>query len=300
MSDLVAYVRGLAPAFKERNDYQLSCEREFHFAVQAIERNDYLANIAKKNPSSLRDAILNVAAIGISLNPAEAHACLVPRDGRVCLDMYFRGLVKLATDSGAIKMAKPELVCDVDEEFSWSNPFTLPVHKFDPFAKERGSENIWGHLRGGYVAAMLPSGQYILDHMSAGEILQVKAASPSSSKAGSPWNKWPLEMIKKTLIKRAAKSWPQTTRLAEAIEVDNQTSVITFDQHEEPDSPERKDMLAIVDKLCEQKGIPHKELCRIAGLKSLVEIADDRLPRLIAWLDKQQDAETVETEETEA
>jgi recombination protein RecT len=289
MADLVQYVKSMAPDFRGQNPYQMSCEREFHFAVQAIEKNQYLAGIAAKNPNSLRNAILNIAAVGISLNPAEAHAYLVPRDGQVCLDLSYRGLIKLATDSGSIQLAKPELVCACDEEFVWHDPFTMPTHKFNPFDTERGPGRIWATLSGGYVIAKLNDGTVLLDRMAAEEIAAVKAASPSSSKAGSPWQKWPLEMIKKTLIKRAAKSWPQSQRLDEAIHIDNETSGITFDAEPQPASEERQRLLDQIETLAHDKAIPMAELCRIAGLTDFAEISDERLPRVIDYLQKQDD-----------
>jgi recombination protein RecT len=290
MSDLTTYLHSMAPDFRSRNDYQLSCERELHFAVQAIERNNYLAGVAQKNQKSLRNAILNIAAIGISLNPAEAHAYLVPRDGQVCLDLSYRGLIKLATDSGAIQLAKPELVCTCDDEFVWHDPFTMPTHHFNPFDPERGPAKIWESLMGGYVVAKLHDGSILLDRMAAEEVLKVKAASPSSSKAGSPWSQWPLEMIKKTLIKRAAKTWPQSSRLNEAIMIDNDTAGVTLEHEPAARSAERAALVAEIEEKADQKGITLESLCKIAGLKSFAEIADERLPRIIAYLDKQPDA----------
>jgi recombination protein RecT len=300
MADLVQYVKSMAPDFRGKNQHEMNCEREFHFAVQAIEKNSYLAGVAEKNPNSLRNAILNIAAVGISLNPAEAHAYLVPRDGQVCLDLSYRGLIKLATDSGSIQLAKPELVCTCDEEFLWHDSFTMPTHKFNPFDTERGPGRIWNTLEGGYVVAKLHDGSVLLDRMAAEEIVTVKSASPASAKAGSPWQRWPLEMIKKTLIKRAAKSWPQSQRLSEAIHIDNEASGITFDAEPQPASEERQRLMDQIEQLTHEKAIPMAELCRIAGVSSFAEIADDRLPRVIAYLQKQDDVLEQRPEEASA
>jgi recombination protein RecT len=291
MSNLAEYVHGMTTSFNANNEYKLVAAKELHFAIQAIEKSDYLGKVAAKNPQSLRNAILNVAAVGISLNPALAHAYLVPRDGAVKLDLSFLGMVKMATDSGSISLCKAELVCDTDEEFVWHDPFTMPTHNFDPFSTERGPGEVWSHLRGGYVVAKLPEGGLVVDRMSLEEILKVRAASPSASKAGSPWNQWPLEMIKKALIKRAAKSWPQCDRIAEAIHIDNDANPVTFDQTPEQEEPsdQRKSMMAEVNALLERKGVSEKDLCRMAGINSLYELDESRIPRLISYLQKQQD-----------
>lgn len=100
----------LEPHFNKQNAYALKFESECLFAKQQLLKNDYTLTAAQNNPAALRAAILNVAAIGISLNPALAHAYLVPRSpgsakdasgryvskpAQVCLDISYRGLVKL-------------------------------------------------------------------------------------------------------------------------------------------------------------------------------------------------------------
>ena len=64
--------------------------------MQIMGANDFLARTAMNNQSSLINAVVNVAAIGISLNPAEKEAYLVPRNGAVCLDISMLGLMRLA------------------------------------------------------------------------------------------------------------------------------------------------------------------------------------------------------------
>jgi len=96
--------------FSKQNTFGLKFESECLFARQQVTAKSSTMQAAQKAPESLKSAILNVAAVGISLNPATAHAYLVPRDNRICLDIAYRGLVKLATDSGAIEWAKAVLV----------------------------------------------------------------------------------------------------------------------------------------------------------------------------------------------
>ena len=69
------------------SDESVTWEKEKQFAIQAFQGNKFLTDTATKNPASLQNAIINVASIGISLNPANKHAYLVPRDGRICLDI---------------------------------------------------------------------------------------------------------------------------------------------------------------------------------------------------------------------
>lgn len=184
------------------NDDLLSYEQECIFAKQQLEKNDFTMKMAINNQRSLQGAILNVAAIGISLNPAKQHAYLVPRGGAICLDISFQGLRKIATDSGAIAWAKVELVYKNDT-FKWTGPVTVPVHEADPFSKDRGE------LIGGYCLAKLPSGEFMVEVMKVDEINKVRDTSKASK--NGPWVNWYDEMAKKTILKRAFKQWPQTT-----------------------------------------------------------------------------------------
>ena len=198
-------------------DYRTECL----FAQQQIMKNSYTAGVAEENLNSLKAAIMNVAAIGISLNPALQHAYLVPRDKKICLDISFRGLVKLATESGAITWAKAELVFEKDA-FAYRGPSTAPHHEADVFGER-------GELKGGYVIAKLPDGEVLIDVMSVAEIHKVR--DTSKAKNNGPWVDWYHEMCKKTLIKRAYKSWPQTegrVRLDRAVAALNETEGVAY------------------------------------------------------------------------
>lgn len=210
------------------NGKLLDFRQECLFAQQQIMKNSYTVGVAQENLNSLKAAIMNVAAIGISLNPALQHAYLVPRDKKICLDISFRGLVKLATESGAITWAKAELVFEKDT-FAYRGPSTAPTHEADVFGDR-------GELKGGYVIAKLPDGEVLIDVMSVVEIHKVR--DTSKAKGNGPWVDWYHEMCKKTLIKRAYKSWPQTegrVRLDRAVATLNETEgmAYTLDQQAE-------------------------------------------------------------------
>ena len=213
----------LEKLFDGQNNFGLVFKSECLFAKQQILKSDKTLATAANNPNSLRNAILNVAAIGISLNPSLAHAYLVPRDGAICLDISYRGLVKLATDAGAIEWAKAVLVYEGDT-FIWRGPNEAPQHEADVFAPDRmDAANPLQNLRGGYCLAKLPDGSLLVDVMTAGEINEVKATSKAKN---GPWaGRWAGEMAKKTLVKRASKSWPQSDgrdRIDRAISVLNE------------------------------------------------------------------------------
>ena len=204
--------------------------QECLFARQQLLKNEFTLKTAANNPNSLQAAVLNVAAIGISLNPASAHAYLVPRDGAICLDISYRGLSKIATDAGAIKWAKVELVYEHDK-FSWRGPALAPDHEADPFS-DRGA------IKGGYCIAKLPDGEILTEVMPVEEINKIRDTSKAYQKGGGPWKQWYEEMAKKTILKRAYKSWPQTPnrrRVDLAVEALHQSegTAYTIEQHTE-------------------------------------------------------------------
>lgn len=229
MSTITDQIRGLEKPFGKINGYGLDFRAEALFAKQQLLKNDYTLKAAQNSPQALANAILNVAAIGISLNPATKHAYLVPRSPKkgapaeVCLDISYLGLVKLATDSGAVSWVKADLVYEGDD-FVWRGMTELPKHEFDPFDSERmNAAQPLKNLRGGYCVAKLADGTFMVDRMTAAEILEIKNASKASN---GPWSgPWAGEMAKKSLVKRASKSWPQSAdrhRIDKAVHVLNE------------------------------------------------------------------------------
>lgn len=194
-------------------DQIVDWQRESMFALQAIEKSDYLRRIANDNPASLRNAIINVAAIGITLNPAAQYAALVPRDGAVCLDIMYRGLIKIATDAGSVRWVQAEVVHEADE-FTFTGKVSAPIHKANVFAKDRGP------IVGVYCVAKTVDGDFLTEVMSIDEVNAIRDRSDywKKKKAG-PWLTDPGEMAKKTIIKRARKTWPETdARSAERLQ----------------------------------------------------------------------------------
>jgi len=192
-------------------DFKTEC----HFALNLLRSNSSLQTAAKNNPKALESAILNIAAVGISLNPVRAEAFLVPRGGIACLDISFRGLVKLATDSGAVDWVSAEVVCEKDD-FTLGKMGDRPQHNYDPFSTDRGA------VKGVYAVAKLSSGDYQICPMSLKECLDIRDKSPAGRSGNGPWKDFQNEMMKKTAVKRLCKMLPKTnTRLHTAIDILN-------------------------------------------------------------------------------
>lgn len=191
--------------------------KESRFAIEIIQSNDALQRCS---PESIRRAVRSVATIGLTLNPIMKLAYLVPRKGQCCLDIGWRGLVKVAVDAGSIQAAKA-LIVRQNDAFEWRGSFKEPLHDLKFKSREER-----GPVIGVYSTALLPSGACMVELMDMDEIAEVRALSGTANKPDSPWNKWFEPMCKKSVKRRAAQDWTPTERLAAALEVMNEADEI--------------------------------------------------------------------------
>lgn len=205
--------------------------REASFAIQALSKSDFSLKVARENSQSVIDAVANVAAIGISLNPVKKQAYLIPRKDRgklmICLDIGYQGLVDLATQSGAIRWVQAMVVREGDV-FRRNGIDKAPTHEFDEFEEGRSAKPI----RGVYCTAKTADGDFITHTMDIGKVLSIRDRSDAwkSYKRGDitscPWSTDEEEMVKKTCLKQGSKSWPRDKtddRLDRAISYMNTT-----------------------------------------------------------------------------
>lgn len=195
------------------SDESVKWEKEKQFAIQALASNDYLAKIAGNNQASLQNAIINIASIGISLNPALKHAYLVPRKGGVCLDLSYMGLLHLAQSSGVILWGQCKVV-RANDTYQNTGLSKEPSHLADTFGDR-------GEIVGAYCTVKTVDGDFLTEEMSIKEIFEIRARSEAFKKGNGPWKTDEGEMIRKTVVKRAYKYWPKCERLGSAIQMLN-------------------------------------------------------------------------------
>lgn len=210
-NELVAFVQNQEGMFLSNVvDEKITFAAESQFAIQALQGNSFLASTARNNMTSLQNAIINVAAIGISLNPANKHAYLVPRDKKVCLDISYMGLIHLAMSTGSIKWAQCKLVHEGDT-YESNGLDHAPTHKYNPFGSR-------GNVIGGYCTVKTADGDYLTEEMSRADIDAIMQRSQGyKSGKQTPWKTDYNEMARKTIVKRASKYWPKVDRLDQAI-----------------------------------------------------------------------------------
>jgi recombination protein RecT len=191
-------------------------KQEALYAMQLLLGNDYLAQMAIKNPISFKLAMAQIATTGLTLNPAMGLAYLVPRDDKVIADISYRGLIKIATDTRSVNLVVAEQVYSHDR-FVYRGSSQEPVHDFDPFLNKADR----GEFRGVYVKAYLAMGTLLITPVSAEDVYAARDISSAWVK-GKPGKKGPWEshfgpMALKTGVKIARKFWPMTSPVLENV-----------------------------------------------------------------------------------
>ena len=224
----------------------ISIDAEQNYAIQILYKNKMAIETAQKNPVSVQNAILNLSSIGISLNPALKHAYLVPRDGAICLDISYMGLMHLAQEIGSIEWGQAKIVY-ANDTYESQGLNKQPVHKFNAFSKDRGEKV------GVYCSVKLPSGDYLTEEMSAEDIADVRKTSKSQHSAYSPWNTFEKEMWRKSVVKRASKYWPKSNSKSTANRLD--TAIHVINEHEGLEGErdiQLKKLIELYENECEQ------------------------------------------------
>lgn len=248
-----------------QHNAMIKFKSEFLFACQAFQKSEFLTTTAVRNPQSLKNAILNVASVGLSLNPAEKQAYLVPRDGQVCLDISYIGLADLATQSGSVKWVQAKLVHQNDE-YQFQGVGKEPLHKYNSFGDR-------GPVVGVYSIALTHDGQYLVEEMSVEQCHAIRNRSIAWVKKpnSGPWHTDEGEMMKKTVIKRASKLWPKApkdTRLFKAIDVLNEHEGIDFEEERERIA-EQKEALRLAAREKQQQEREEKDQLVNITIKAL-------------------------------
>jgi phage RecT family recombinase len=202
-NELQTLIASTEESFKKANpDFAANYAREAGFAMQLIQASTALQQCSHE---SLRNAVMRVAQIGITLNPALKLAYLIPRGGQCCLDLSFQGMTTILAELGIIHDASAYLVYPV-EFFEWIPSDMKLTHIASPFAVKRKED-----ILGGYVRVLFTSGIVKYEVMNVAEMNHIRDVY---SKKNPVWNTETEEMYKKTLIRRAFKNSPKAANNA--------------------------------------------------------------------------------------
>ena len=194
-------------------DTDINWQKEKAFALQCLMDNDYLAQVAANNPLSLKQALLNLVTMELSLNPVLKHAYLVPRNNKVMLDVGYLGLIHQACKLGYVSEVQAKIIYQHDH-YQNIGFYQEPHHTYSPF-------NDRGEALGCVVVAHTAKGSCLVEEMTQNEIYQVRARSKAyqaytqDSRKLCPWVTDELEMWRKTTVKRAFKYWITDNRFTQ-------------------------------------------------------------------------------------
>ncbi|MEJ8803158.1 recombinase RecT [Pontibacter sp. H249] len=226
MSNIVKQPRDIIASAKARFEAvegnKLSFQKEAGFALQILQKNAFLA---KTNPESIKNAIINCALTGLTLNPVLKLAYLVPRKGECILDPSYMGLIKVLTDAGSVKNIYAEVVYEHD--YFYIEQGTNP--KIDHKPEVTGDR---GRKIGVYAVAFLLQGGYQFEFMRADQVNAIKSRSEMGKKNDGSWKTDEDEMWKKTVVKRLYKYLPKSEiseAVVNALQLDNQNNGIDFE-----------------------------------------------------------------------
>lgn len=188
-----------------RSDYDhvasrngLTSDQEFGHVWCILTGNMSLLEQACAETQQLTRALKQQASIGLSLDPSRQYSYLTLRRGQLIFDVGYRGLIKLAVDEGLIRSAKPELVYEKDR-FEYRGPSNLPLHQCADIFGDRG------RIVGAYCESRLANGDLMIEVMKESEFIEISMNNPKSDAWKKDFSSG--EMRKKTIVKRAAKWW---------------------------------------------------------------------------------------------
>jgi len=168
---------------------------------------------------SFLQALLDCASLDLSLTKALGEAYLVPFKGVCSMMPGYRGFITLLHRTGLVQSIQVEAVYEGDE-------FRIEAGT-DPRLKHVIAPDVprdWQHLRGVYCIINHTDGPPSSEWMNMGQIGKVQK---SSKAADGPWRYWPVEMAKKSVIRRIQKLLPKRAddlwarKLLQAVEMDN-------------------------------------------------------------------------------
>lgn len=201
----------------------VSADRMLKIALQAIRTTPALMECTTK---SLMGAVIQCATMGLEPNTVLGHAYLVPFNRKikgkggekdrwvkdVQVIVGYKGMIDLARRSGQIVSIAAHPVYQRDE-FSVELGTSDRIHHIPSLDENRG--NVIAY----YAVAKFRDGGHAFEVMSKHEVDVIMLGTQSEGQYG-PWKDNPVEMGRKTVIRRLAKYLPMSVEMAAAVEID--------------------------------------------------------------------------------
>lgn len=196
----------MAPSLAGVLPKHVTPERVVKLAMVAANKNPA---ILKCTQMSVMQAVMQSSELGLDCSGTMGEAYIVPYRDTATLIVGYRGLAKLARQSGEIKRIETNVVREHDLfDYRQGTEFRLD------FARKIDGDR--GDAIGAYALVEMTDGSYQSDFMTADEIENIRLGSPS--KNSPAWKNHYGEMARKTVFRRVAKWLPMTNeKFADAI-----------------------------------------------------------------------------------
>lgn len=283
-----------------QEDLVLNWNSELDFATRRI-MSDPSGSLRKADPQTLTACMLNLAHVGLTLNPLKQHCTLVARWVKeeqryeaAVLPMY-RGLVWLATQAGV-----HDVVVDVVYEadvFDMERSESGDRYKhIVNIRTERGTEG--NQFLGVFVAARMPKSNLPkVEWIPRKDIFAMRDKSDSyldgegKIRPYSPWVIWFEEMAKKGGLKRAQKRWEEAMdhgkrwdRFQRAVDLSNKLEgvVVEGQSQGKPEDPKLTlEQITAIEKAASELRVRDVEaylgkVCAAYGVDALSEVSQSK------------------------
>jgi recombination protein RecT len=210
----------------------LKWQTEKVFVQQIFQRSEFLCTTLLGAPNTLLSALQTAASLGLTLDPTQGLAFLVPQRPKfdlpfeVILKVSYKGMEQTVLRSGTVTAITTELVYENDT-FDYGSNIDGPYLAFKMARGERGA------LQGGFCLARYANGERHVEYVPVKDLEAIEAAANKAAGTnGSPAWHGPFidEMRKKSIVRRAAKHWPTTPTLQRLVNTLDAEAPIQFNQ----------------------------------------------------------------------
>ena len=185
----------------------LTPERLLKVALSATSRNPALLACT---PQSILLCVMQAAELGLEIGGLLGDAYFVPFKDTATLVIGYRGMIKLARQSGDLRVLEAHVVREGDVFECEYGLETRLVHK-----PAMGDGEL-GKIVAAYAIARFKDGGYQVDVMSLAEIEAIRKLSKSGD--SGPWAAHYAEMARKTVVRLLCKYLPLSPELQRALE----------------------------------------------------------------------------------
>lgn len=208
---LPALVEQMGPQFARALPTHIPAERFTRLALTVLRQKDQQGRLVFRNvsPESFLGALMTCAQLGLEPNTPAGEAYLIPYGNVATFVPGYRGLAKLAWNSGAVSEMYAELVHEKDHFV-----FRKGLHRDLVHEPHLGDDA--GAVVGAYAVVKMKDGGVAFDYWSIEQIRKHESAHSKarSGKAPADLAGW---MQRKTVLKQVLKLVPSSPSLTQAL-----------------------------------------------------------------------------------